>query len=78
MMGANSEDPATGSAVGCAAAFLVQNGIRKPEEQVAVHQGRFVNRPSTLYVRAGMANGKATNVRVGGYVVEAMRGTFNA
>lgn len=78
MMGATSEDPATGSAVGCAAAFLVQNGIRKPEEQVAVHQGRFVGRPSTLYVRAGMMDGKATNVRVGGYVVEAMRGTFKA
>ncbi|HEY4275610.1 MAG TPA: PhzF family phenazine biosynthesis protein [Rhizomicrobium sp.] len=76
MMGAISEDPATGSAVGCAAAFLVQNGIRKPDEQVAIHQGRFVNRPSTLYVRAGMKDGKATNVRVGGYVVEAMRGTF--
>ncbi|MES2293972.1 MAG: PhzF family phenazine biosynthesis protein [Pseudomonadota bacterium] len=76
MMGATSEDPATGSAVGCAAAFLVQNGIRKPEEQVAIRQGRFVNRPSTLYVRAGMKDGKATRVRVGGYVVEAMRGTF--
>src|SRR6185312_11324213 len=44
MMGATSEDPATGSAVGCAAAFLVQNGIRKPEERIAVRQGRFVNR----------------------------------
>jgi trans-2,3-dihydro-3-hydroxyanthranilate isomerase len=76
MMGATSEDPATGSAVGCAAAFLVQNGIRKPEEQIAIRQGRFVNRPSTLYVRAGMKDGKATKVRVGGYVVEAMRGTF--
>jgi len=78
MMGATSEDPATGSAVGCAAAFLVQNGIRKPDEQVAIAQGRFVGRPSTLYVRAGMANNKATNVRVGGYVVEAMRGSFTA
>jgi trans-2,3-dihydro-3-hydroxyanthranilate isomerase len=78
MMGASSEDPATGSAVGCAAAFLVQNGIRKPDERVLVRQGRFVNRPSQLYVRAGMANGKATNVRVGGFVVEAMRGSFNA
>lgn len=76
MMGAAFEDPATGSAVGCAAAFLVQNGIRKPEEQVAVRQGRFVNRPSTLYVRAGMKDGKATNVRVGGTVVEVMRGKF--
>jgi len=56
----------------------VQNGIRKPDERVMVRQGRFVNRPSQLYVTAGMANGKATNVRVGGYVVEAMRGTFNA
>jgi len=78
MMGAASEDPATGSAVGCAAAFLVQNGIRKPDERVLVRQGRFVNRPSQLYVTAGMANGKATNVRVGGTVVEAMRGTFMA
>jgi len=78
MMGASSEDPATGSAVGCAAAFLVQNGIRKPDERVLVRQGRFVGRPSQLYVTAGMANGKATNVRVGGYVVEAMRGSFNA
>ena len=76
MMGATSEDPATGSAVGCAAAFLVQNGIRKPDEPIAIRQGRFVNRPSMLYVRAGMANGKATNVRVGGYVVEVMRGKF--
>ena len=74
MMGAASEDPATGSAVGCATAFLVQYGIRKPDERIAVHQGRFVNRPSTLYVRAGMKDGKASNVRVGGYVVEVMRG----
>lgn len=78
MMGAASEDPATGSAVGCAAAFLIQNGIRKPDERVLIRQGRFVGRPSQLYVTAGMANGKATNVRVGGYVVEAMRGRFNA
>ncbi|HWF64579.1 MAG TPA: PhzF family phenazine biosynthesis protein [Rhizomicrobium sp.] len=76
LLGANSEDPATGSAVGCAAAFLIQNGIRKPDERIAVKQGRFVNRPSILYVRAGMANGKATNVRVGGYVVDVMRGRF--
>ena len=76
MMGATSEDPATGSAVGCATAFLVQYGIKKPEEQIAVHQGRFVNRPSILYVRAGLNDGKATNVRVGGHVVEVMRGKF--
>ncbi|HUO02306.1 MAG TPA: PhzF family phenazine biosynthesis protein [Rhizomicrobium sp.] len=76
LLGATSEDPATGSAVGCAAAFLVQNGIRKPDERIAVHQGRFVNRPSILYVRAGMANGKAAKVQVGGYVVDVMRGRF--
>jgi len=78
MMGASSEDPATGSAVGCAAAFLIQNGIRKPDERVLIRQGRFVGRPSQLYVTAGMANGKATNVRVGGYVAEVMRGSFIA
>ena len=76
LLGATSEDPATGSAVGCAAAFLIQNGIRRPDERIAVHQGRFVSRPSILYVRAAMANGKASNVRVGGYVVDVMRGRF--
>lgn len=76
MMGATSEDPATGSAVGCAAAFLVQYGIRKPDEMIAIRQGRFVHRPSVLNVRAGMADGKAVNVRVGGNVVEVMRGKF--
>ena len=76
MMGATSEDPATGSAVGCATAFLVQYGIRKPDERIAIRQGRFVNRPSILYVRAGMKDGKATKVQVGGYVVEVARGTF--
>ena len=75
-LGFSSEDPATGSAGGCAAAYLVQYGIRKPEEHIAIHQGRFVNRPSILYVRAGMANGKATKVHVGGYVVDVMRGRF--
>ena len=75
-LGFSSEDPATGSAGGCAAAYLVQYAIRKPEEHIAIHQGRFVNRPSIVYVRAGSAIGKPTNVRVGGYVVEVARGTF--
>ena len=75
-LGFSSEDPATGSAGGCAAAYLVQYGIRKPEEHIAIHQGRFVNRPSIVYVRTGGAIGKPNNVRVGGYVVEVMRGKF--
>ncbi|MEO8896898.1 MAG: PhzF family phenazine biosynthesis protein [Rhizomicrobium sp.] len=75
-LGFSSEDPATGSAGGCAAAYLVEYAIRKPEERIAVHQGRFVNRPSIVYVRTGGAIGKPTNIRVGGYVVEVMRGKF--
>ena len=75
-LGFSSEDPATGSAGGCAAAFLVQYGIRKPGEHIAIHQGRFVNRPSIVTVRSDMKNAKATDVRVGGYVVDVMRGTF--
>ncbi len=75
-LGFSSEDPATGSAGGCAAAFLIQYGIKKPGERIAIHQGRFVNRPSIVYVRSDMKNAKATDVRVGGYVVDVMRGTF--
>ncbi|MGD1091042.1 MAG: PhzF family phenazine biosynthesis protein [Bryobacteraceae bacterium] len=69
-----SEDPATGSAAGCAASFMVQYGNRKPDTQFTIHQGRFVKRPSMIYASASLQDGRVSNVRVGGYVVEVMRG----
>ena len=70
----NGEDPATGSAAGCATAWMVANGVLASGKQGMIEQGIEARRPSQLFVRAERNGSKATNVRVGGYVVEVMRG----
>jgi trans-2,3-dihydro-3-hydroxyanthranilate isomerase len=69
------EDPATGSAAGCAASWMVQHGIANSDEQVVIRQGVEIRRPSEMYVRATGDGQRVTNVRVGGYAVEVLRGT---
>jgi trans-2,3-dihydro-3-hydroxyanthranilate isomerase len=69
------EDPATGSAAGCAASWMVQHGVANSDEQVVIRQGVECRRPSDMYVRATREGGRVTNVRVGGYAVEILRGT---
>ena len=69
------EDPATGSAAGCAASWMVQHGIANSDEQVVIRQGVEILRPSEMYVRATRDGQRVTNVRVGGYAVEVLRGT---
>src|SRR6185437_10750740 len=61
----NGEDPATGSASGCAAAWMVQHGIAKPDERVLIEQGVEMKRPSRIFVRASRGNDRVVNVRVG-------------
>jgi trans-2,3-dihydro-3-hydroxyanthranilate isomerase len=68
------EDPATGSAAGCAASWMVQHGIANSDEQVLIRQGVEIRRPSEIYVRATGDGQRVTNVRVGGYAVEVLRG----
>jgi trans-2,3-dihydro-3-hydroxyanthranilate isomerase len=70
----NGEDPATGSAAGCAAAWMVAHGVARPEERVLIEQGLEAQRPSRLFVRAGKQGDRLVNVRVGGHAVEVMRG----
>jgi trans-2,3-dihydro-3-hydroxyanthranilate isomerase len=71
------EDPATGSAAGCCAAWMVAHGVARPEETVVIEQGLEVRRPSRLHVRAGRdGTGRVVDVRVGGMVVEVGRGEF--
>ncbi len=70
----NGEDPATGSAAGCAAAWMVQHGIANPDERVLIEQGMEMLRPSRIYVRASRQDDRVVNVRVGGSVVEVLRG----
>jgi trans-2,3-dihydro-3-hydroxyanthranilate isomerase len=69
------EDPATGSAAGCAASWMVQHGVAESDEQVLIRQGIECRRPSEMYVRATREGARVTNVRVGGYAVEILRGT---
>ena len=71
------EDPATGSAAGCAASWMVQHGIANSDEQVLIRQGVEAGRPSEIFVRATREGEKVTNVRVGGYAVEVLCGTLS-
>jgi|SRR5579871_3798104 trans-2,3-dihydro-3-hydroxyanthranilate isomerase len=70
----NGEDPATGSAAGCAAAWMVANGVARSDERVLIEQGVEMKRPSRIFVRATRKDDSVVNVRVGGNVVETIRG----
>lgn len=70
----NGEDPATGSAAGCTVAWMVAHGVAAPDERVLIEQGIETKRPSRIFVRAGQEDNRVVNVRVGGNVVEVMRG----
>jgi trans-2,3-dihydro-3-hydroxyanthranilate isomerase len=74
MMFYNGEDPATGSAAGCASAWMVAHGVAQPEERVLIEQGVEMKRPSRIFVRASRKDDRVVNVRVGGNVVEVLRG----
>jgi trans-2,3-dihydro-3-hydroxyanthranilate isomerase len=70
----NGEDPATGSAAGCAASWMVAHGVAQPDERVLIEQGMEMKRPSRIFVRASKTDNRVVNVRVGGNAVEVMRG----
>jgi len=70
----NGEDPATGSAAGCTAAWMVAHGVAKADERVLIKQGVEMKRPSRIFVRASHSDNRIVNVRVGGNSVEIMRG----
>jgi trans-2,3-dihydro-3-hydroxyanthranilate isomerase len=74
MMFYNGEDPATGSAAGCASAWMVAHGVAQPDERALIEQGVEMKRPSRIFVRASRKDDRVVNVRVGGNVVEVLRG----
>jgi trans-2,3-dihydro-3-hydroxyanthranilate isomerase len=74
MMFYNGEDPATGSAAGCAAAWMVANRVVESDERVLIEQGVEMLRPSQIFVRATRTDNRVVNVRVGGNAVEVLRG----
>ena len=74
MIFSSGEDPATGSAAGCAAAWMLRYGIARQDESALIEQGIEIKRPSRIFVRAGLDGQRVTNVRVGGHAVEVLRG----
>jgi trans-2,3-dihydro-3-hydroxyanthranilate isomerase len=62
------EDIATGSAAGPIGAYLVAHGLANAGETIAISQGRFVGRPSTLLVSTQKDGRGQISVKVAGGV----------
>ena len=68
------EDPATGSANGCLAGYIVRHRyFGRPGCDIRVEQGYEVGRPSLLRLRAKEMDGRI-NISVGGKAVTVARG----
>ena len=72
-----AEDPATGSAAGPLAAYLVRHGLAKTGERFVIEQGFEIGRPSLLYARIDGSAERITAVHVGGNVVPVGGGWFD-
>jgi trans-2,3-dihydro-3-hydroxyanthranilate isomerase len=71
-----SEDPATGSATGAAAALLGDlDATRDGEVKLRIGQGFDMGRPSLLLTRVIKQNGAVLSTHVGGNCVQMMEGT---
>ncbi len=70
------EDPATGSANGCLAGYLVEHGyFGKNKIDIRVEQGYEIGRPSLLLLQA-VKNNLGIDVNVGGKVILVAQGEF--
>jgi len=72
----NGEDPATGSASGCAIAWLVRHGLAASGQQIVIEQGMEMLRPSRIHTSATLANGVVSEVFVGGRTIPVASGRF--
>jgi trans-2,3-dihydro-3-hydroxyanthranilate isomerase len=79
------EDPATGSAAGCAIGYLVKRGAVAAGERILLRQGVEIGRPSDLYLTANISENilgdaentepaKVTGIRVAGSTVLVAKG----
>jgi trans-2,3-dihydro-3-hydroxyanthranilate isomerase len=66
------EDPATGSAAGPIALHLARHGRTEFGQEIEIHQGAEILRPSTLYAVAR----SETEIEVGGTAIVVARGEF--
>jgi trans-2,3-dihydro-3-hydroxyanthranilate isomerase len=68
------EDPATGSAAGCAISYLVLHGLVGSARRIHVQQGVEIGRTSDLFLAANLDSARVTNVRVSGSTVLVAKG----
>lgn len=73
----DEEDPATGSAAGCVASWMVRYGIAKSGQTVRIEQGVEMRRPSQIFVSAERHGETVRNIHVGGNSVEIAEGEFS-
>jgi trans-2,3-dihydro-3-hydroxyanthranilate isomerase len=73
------EDPASASAAGPLAAYLVKYGVIKPDPraQLIVEQGIEVQRPSFIHVSLEMDGERFSSIRVGGQCVVIGKGQIH-
>lgn len=68
------EDPATGSANGCLAAYLIEHQyFGQPQIEIRVEQGYAIKRPSLLFL-AGSKQAEGFEINVGGRVIPIAQG----
>jgi trans-2,3-dihydro-3-hydroxyanthranilate isomerase len=72
------EDVATGSAAGPAGAYLVRQKLLQPGQELVLKQGRFVGRPSLLFVTVQDRGNGRLDVSVAGDVRLVARGQSGA
>ena len=68
------EDPATGSAAGCAVGYLVQRKLAPSGEKFLIRQGVEIGRPSEIFVAAQAFGAKVGEIRVAGSTVLVANG----
>ena len=68
------EDPATGSAAGCAISYLVAHGAVPSAARIHVRQGVEIGRPSDLFLSAKRDSTKVWDVCVAGSTVLVAKG----
>jgi trans-2,3-dihydro-3-hydroxyanthranilate isomerase len=72
----NGEDPATGSASGCAIAYLVRHSLAAGGQPIVLEQGVEMLRPGRIYVQAALEDDRVCDVRVGGRTIPIATGRF--
>jgi trans-2,3-dihydro-3-hydroxyanthranilate isomerase len=70
------EDPATGSAAGPLAVHLARHGRTRFGQEIEIHQGAEIRRPSLLRARVDGSLERLERVVVGGAVVVVARGEY--